>query len=51
MLATYLNALGHAGLRLDAVEEPEASPLLASQQPVYARRPIFIGLGAIAAPT
>ncbi len=50
-LATYLNALIGAGLRIDAVAEPRATPLLASQQPVYTGVPIFLGLRATTAAT
>lgn len=40
-LATYLNALLHARLTVEAVDEPTAGPLLARQQPVYSEVPIF----------
>ena len=42
-LATYLNALTAAGFRLEAVDEPRASSLLAAEQPVYTEVPIFFG--------
>lgn len=41
MLTTYLNALVTVGFVIEAVEEPEASPRLVDQQPVYAKVPIF----------
>jgi SAM-dependent methyltransferase len=41
-LATYLNALVAAGLAIEVVEEPVATPLLAAQRPVYDRVPIFL---------
>jgi ubiquinone/menaquinone biosynthesis C-methylase UbiE len=47
-LSVYLNCLITARLRLDAVLEPQASPLLAKQQPVYQHVPIFIAARAIA---
>jgi ubiquinone/menaquinone biosynthesis C-methylase UbiE len=47
-IATYLNALVRAGFRLDEIEEPQASPLLADEQPIYAAVPIVLGLRAIA---
>jgi SAM-dependent methyltransferase len=34
-LGVYLNSLLAAGFRLDAVEEPRATPLLVEQQPVF----------------
>jgi ubiquinone/menaquinone biosynthesis C-methylase UbiE len=40
-LSTYLNALVRAGFRLDAVDEPRPSPLLATQQPAYAQVPML----------
>lgn len=40
-LSTYLNALVVAGFTLEKVEEPRADPLLAQQQPVYTKLPIF----------
>jgi ubiquinone/menaquinone biosynthesis C-methylase UbiE len=40
-LSEYLNALLAAGFRLDAVDEPRASPLLLEEQPVYANVPMF----------
>jgi SAM-dependent methyltransferase len=40
-LATYLNSLVRAGFGIEAVEEPEATPLLAQQQPLYREVPIF----------
>jgi ubiquinone/menaquinone biosynthesis C-methylase UbiE len=46
-LSTYLNALTHCGFSLDAVEEPEASPLLAQQQPLYKEVPIFFAARTI----
>ena len=47
-LSVYLNNLIAAGLRLDEVLEPPASPLLAEQQPVYRHVPIFFAARAIA---
>jgi hypothetical protein len=44
----YLNTLIQAGFRLDEIEEPQASPLLADEQPIYAAVPIVLGLRAIA---
>jgi ubiquinone/menaquinone biosynthesis C-methylase UbiE len=43
----YLNTLIQAGFRLDEIEEPQASPLLADEQPIYAAVPIVLGLRAI----
>lgn len=40
-LATYLNSLIAAGFVIDAVEEPQPTPLLAARQPQYASVPIF----------
>lgn len=40
-LTTYLTALLRTGFRLEAVEEPPASPRLAEQQPLYTEVPIF----------
>jgi SAM-dependent methyltransferase len=40
-LATYLNTLIRTGFRLEAVEEPEATPGHAEIQPLYAEVPIF----------
>jgi SAM-dependent methyltransferase len=40
-LSTYLNALTRCGFRLDISEEPDASPMLAEQQPLYRQVPIF----------
>lgn len=45
-LATYLNSLTATGFRLEAVDEPRASALLAAEQPVYAEVPIFFGARA-----
>jgi SAM-dependent methyltransferase len=45
-LATYLNSLTALGFRLEAVDEPRASPLLAAEQPVYTEVPIFFGARA-----
>lgn len=42
-LTTYLNSLTAIGFRLEAVDEPRASPLLAAEQPVYTEVPIFFG--------
>ncbi len=42
-LATYLNSLTEIGFRLEVVDEPQASPLLATEQPVYSEVPIFFG--------
>lgn len=46
-IAPYLNALIRAGFRLDEINEPTASPLLAAEQPIYATVPIVFGLRAI----
>ncbi len=40
-LATYLNGLVRAGFGVEAVDEPQATPLLAQQQPLYREVPIF----------
>jgi hypothetical protein len=45
-LSVYLNALITAGLRLDAADEPPATPLLLEQQPVYRDLPIFFAVRA-----
>ena len=45
-IATYLNALIHAGFVIEEIAEPEATPLLEVQQPVYAQVPIFLGVRA-----
>jgi SAM-dependent methyltransferase len=45
-LATYLNSLTAIGFRVEAVDEPRASPLLATEQPVYTEVPIFFGARA-----
>jgi SAM-dependent methyltransferase len=47
-LSVYLNALIHAGLRLEASLEPPATPLLIAQQPVYQRVPLFFAGRAVA---
>lgn len=47
-LGIYLNALSAAGFRLEAVDEPHATALLAEQQPVFERVPIFFSARAIA---
>lgn len=39
-------ALIAEGFRLEAVDEPRASPRLAAEQPVYAEVPIFFGARA-----
>lgn len=46
MLSTYLNAFVRSGFVLEHVEEPVASPLLASQQPLYEEVPIFFAARA-----
>ncbi len=46
-LATYLNALSRAGFSIEEIAEPEATPLLADQQPVYTSVPIFLGVRAV----
>lgn len=46
-LATYLNTLTTAGFALEQIVEPDASPLLAAQQPIYANVPIFFGFRAV----
>ena len=48
-LNDYLNALLTVGFRLDAADEPRASPLLLQEQPVYANLPIFFAARAILA--
>jgi hypothetical protein len=40
-LSTYLNTLTRCGFRLDVAEEPEASPALAEERPIYRQVPIF----------
>lgn len=40
-LSIYLNALVDAGLHIEQAEEPIANELLAQQQPLYSRVPIF----------
>jgi hypothetical protein len=45
-IATYLNSAIGAGFVIDAVDEPRASALLATQQPEYASVPIFWGTRA-----
>lgn len=45
-LSTYLNAFTGSGFRLDAVDEPRASGLLARQRPLYAEVPIFFAARA-----
>lgn len=40
-LSTYLNAFSRAGFALERAEEPVASEMLASQQPLYLDVPIF----------
>ncbi len=47
-LSVYLNSLIAADLRLDEAMEPRAGRLLAEQQPVYRRVPIFFAGRAIA---
>lgn len=42
MLSTYFNALAKAGMMLEQVEEPAATPLLASVRPVWAEVPSII---------
>jgi len=42
-LARYLNSLTAIGFRLEAVDEPRASALLAAEQPVYSEVSIFFG--------
>jgi SAM-dependent methyltransferase len=46
-LSTYLNTLIASGLTLDAVDEPAADGVLAAQQPVYGRVPIFLAGRAV----
>ena len=46
-LATCFNALIRAGFAIEEMAEPEAGPLLADQQPVYSRVPIFLGVRAV----
>lgn len=47
-LATYLNTLIQGGFTIEEISEPEATPLLADQQPVYTSVPIFLGVRAVA---
>ncbi len=47
-LSVYLNSLVAAGFRLDATDEPQATPLLIEQQPVYKHVPIFFCARAVA---
>jgi len=44
--STYLNALHNAGFHLEEAIEPEANELLAAQQPLYSRVPIFFAARA-----
>ncbi|MCP5032009.1 MAG: class I SAM-dependent methyltransferase [Actinomycetia bacterium] len=46
MLSTYLNALTRAGFDVEECQEPQASDLLARQQPLYTEVPIFFGARA-----
>jgi SAM-dependent methyltransferase len=46
-LSTYLNALTRNGFTLDATEEPQPSPLLASQNPLYLQVPMFFAARAL----
>jgi len=39
--STYLTALHNAGFHLEEAIEPQANDLLAQQQPLYSRVPIF----------
>jgi ubiquinone/menaquinone biosynthesis C-methylase UbiE len=48
-LSTYLNALREAGLRFDRGDESPAGDLLAAQNAVYQRIPIFFGCRAVKA--
>jgi ubiquinone/menaquinone biosynthesis C-methylase UbiE len=48
MVSTYINTLLSAGFRIDRLAEPKASPLLATNQPVYSNVPIFLGIAATA---
>ena len=50
-LATYLNALVAAGLRLERAVEPRPEPRLAAERPVYAEVPIFFAALCRAAST
>lgn len=43
-LSTYLNALVTAGFVIEEVREPVANELLAAQQPLYTRVPIFLAM-------
>jgi len=47
-LGAYLNTLIQAGFAIEEISEPEATPLLADQQPVYTSVPIFLGVRAVA---
>lgn len=44
--STYLNALHRAGFHIEEAVEPEANELLATQQPLYSRVPIFFAARA-----
>ncbi len=44
--STYLNALHRAGFHLEEAIEPQANDLLAAQQPLYTRVPIFFAARA-----
>lgn len=46
-ISTYLNGLLQGGFAIEEIAEPAASPLLADQQPVYTRMPIFLGVRAV----
>lgn len=48
-LKVYLNSLVAAGFRIEAVDEPRATRLLAEQQPVYEQVPIFFSARVLAA--
>lgn len=48
-LSAYLNSLLAAGFRINAVDEPRATRLLAEQQPVYEQVPIFFSARVLAA--
>lgn len=48
-LSTYLNAAVAAGFTIAAVDEPEAGPLLAEQNPLYTEVPIFFAARLVSA--
>jgi len=45
-MSTYLNSLHAAGFVIEEATEPAANELLAQQQPLYTRVPIFFAARA-----